>query len=46
MAEIKEKLFDQFPPITTEQWREKVDADLKGAPFEKNWFGVQTKDLT
>lgn len=35
MAEIKEKLFDQFPPITTEQWREKVDADLKGAPFEK-----------
>ncbi|MBD5211293.1 MAG: methylmalonyl-CoA mutase small subunit [Bacteroidales bacterium] len=35
MAEKKEKLFDQFPPITTEQWREKVDADLKGVPFEK-----------
>ena len=35
MAEKKEKLFDQFPPVTTEQWREKVDADLKGVPFEK-----------
>ena len=35
MAEKNEKLFDQFPPITTEEWRAKVDADLKGVPFEK-----------
>lgn len=35
MAEKKEKLFDQFPPVTTEEWRSKVDADLKGVPFEK-----------
>lgn len=35
MAEKKEKLFDQFPPISTEEWRAKVDADLKGAPFDK-----------
>lgn len=35
MAENKEKLFDQFPPVTTEEWRAKVDADLKGVPFEK-----------
>jgi methylmalonyl-CoA mutase len=35
MAEKKEKLFDQFPPVTTEEWRAKVDADLKGVPFEK-----------
>lgn len=35
MAEKKEKLFDQFPPVTTEQWRNKVEADLKGVPFEK-----------
>lgn len=34
MAE-KEKLFSQFPPVSTEEWRAKVDADLKGAPFEK-----------
>lgn len=35
MAENKEKLFEQFPGVTTEEWRAKVDADLKGAPFEK-----------
>lgn len=35
MAENKEKLFDQFPPISTEEWKAKVDADLKGVPFEK-----------
>ena len=35
MAEKNEKLFDQFPPVTTEEWRAKVDADLKGVPFEK-----------
>ena len=35
MAEKKELLFDQFPPVTTDEWRAKVDADLKGAPFEK-----------
>ncbi len=31
----KELLFDQFPPVTTEEWRAKVEADLKGAPFDK-----------
>ncbi|MDE6086502.1 MAG: methylmalonyl-CoA mutase small subunit, partial [Muribaculaceae bacterium] len=35
MAEKKEKLFDQFPEVSTQEWRAKVDADLKGAPFEK-----------
>ncbi len=35
MAEKKELLFDMFPPVSTEEWRAKVDADLKGAPFEK-----------
>ncbi|MCM1310925.1 MAG: methylmalonyl-CoA mutase small subunit [Bacteroides sp.] len=35
MAEHKEKLFDMFPPVTTEEWRAKVDVDLKGVPFEK-----------
>ena len=35
MAEKKEKLFDQFPAVTTEEWHAKVDADLKGVPFEK-----------
>ncbi|MCA9239950.1 MAG: methylmalonyl-CoA mutase subunit beta, partial [Planctomycetales bacterium] len=26
---------DDFPPVTYDQWRATVEADLKGAPFEK-----------
>ena len=35
MAEIKERLFSEFEPTTTQQWIDKITADLKGAPFEK-----------
>ena len=35
MTQEREKLFDQFPPVSTEEWRAKVEADLKGAPFDK-----------
>lgn len=35
MADSKEKLFSDFPRITTEAWMEKITADLKGADFEK-----------
>lgn len=35
MAEKREKLFDQFPPVSTAEWKAKVEADLKGAPFDK-----------
>ncbi|MCC8144465.1 MAG: methylmalonyl-CoA mutase small subunit [Tannerellaceae bacterium] len=35
MAEVKEKLFSEFAPISTEEWMAKITADLKGAPFEK-----------
>lgn len=35
MAEQKEKLFEMFPPVSSEEWHAKVDADLKGVPFEK-----------
>ncbi len=31
----KEKLFDQFPPVSTESWMEKIRTDLKGADFNK-----------
>ena len=44
MAENKEKLFDKFPPVSTEEWRAKVETDLKGADFQ-NWFGGQMKAL-
>jgi methylmalonyl-CoA mutase len=35
MAELKEKLFSEFAPISTEEWMAKITADLKGVPFEK-----------
>lgn len=35
MSEKNEKLFDQFPGVSTEEWRAKVVADLKGADFDK-----------
>ncbi len=35
MADKKEKLFDMFPPVTTDEWMAKINADLKGADFDK-----------
>lgn len=31
----REKLFTEFPPVTTEQWEEVITADLKGADYER-----------
>jgi methylmalonyl-CoA mutase len=33
--EQKEKLFEQFPPVTTKEWMDKINSDLKGADFNK-----------
>lgn len=30
-----EKLFSEFPPVTTEQWEEVIVKDLKGADYQK-----------
>ena len=35
MAEKRERLFSSFPPISTEEWKGKIVADLKGADFDK-----------
>jgi methylmalonyl-CoA mutase len=35
MTDFKEKLFSEFPSVSTEEWMAKITADLKGAPFEK-----------
>lgn len=35
MANKSEKLFSEFPPVSTEQWLERVTEDLKGGDFEK-----------
>lgn len=31
----QEKLFAEFPPVTTAEWEEVIKADLKGADYEK-----------
>jgi methylmalonyl-CoA mutase len=31
----KEKLFSEFPPVTTQQWEEAIKVDLKGADYNK-----------
>ncbi|WP_101688898.1 methylmalonyl-CoA mutase small subunit [Dysgonomonas massiliensis] len=35
MANKNEKLFSEFPPVSTQEWMDKITADLKGADFEK-----------
>ena len=35
MTDKNEKLFSDFPPVTTQEWTDKIMADLKGADFEK-----------
>ncbi len=35
MLEAKEKLFEEFPPVSAQEWKDKILSDLKGAPFEK-----------
>lgn len=35
MAEAKETFFSEFPPVSAQQWTDKITADLKGVPFEK-----------
>ena len=35
MANCKEKLFADFAPVSTQEWLDKINVDLKGADFEK-----------
>ena len=30
-----EKLFGQFPPVSTKEWLDKITTDLKGAEFDR-----------
>jgi hypothetical protein len=32
---MAEKLFAEFPPVSTPQWEEVIAKDLKGADYEK-----------
>lgn len=35
MADSKEKLFSGFPTVTSQEWKDRIVADLKGADFDK-----------
>ena len=35
MADSKEKLFSDFPPVSTQEWMDKIQVYLKGADYEK-----------
>ena len=35
MANTKEKLFAEFPPVSTKQWEAVITTDLKGADYER-----------
>ncbi len=44
----EDKLFNDFPPVSTEQWEAKIKQDLKGADYEKKLItdtldGIQIK---
>jgi len=32
---MQTRLFEQFPPVTTKEWMDKITSDLKGADFNK-----------
>ena len=40
------RLLAEFPPVTYEDWRKVVDAELKGAPFEKKMFTTTPEGIT
>ena len=47
MANTKEKLFAEFPPVSTEQWEAVITTDLKGADYERKlvWTGHTVPSL-
>ena len=43
MAECKEKLFSDFAAPSRQEWREKIEADLKGADYQKKMVWKSTQ---
>lgn len=35
MTDNREKLFSDFPEVTTQEWMDRIQTDLKGADYEK-----------
>src|SRR4051812_35387153 len=40
------KLLAEFPPVSYEAWRKLVEAELKGAPFDKKMFSSTYEGIT
>lgn len=40
------KLLAEFPPVSYEAWRKLVEAELKGAPFDKKMFTATYEGIT
>jgi methylmalonyl-CoA mutase len=40
------RLLDEFPPVRYEDWRKLVEAELKGAPFDKRMFTSTYEGIT
>ena len=45
MAEGKEKLFSEFPSVSTSQWEQVIEKDLKGADYSKKLVWRSPDDL-
>jgi methylmalonyl-CoA mutase len=47
MSDKTTKLFGEFPPISSEDWKNKIVADLKGADFDKKlvWRTIEGFDV-
>lgn len=47
MSDKTTKLFEEFPPISSEDWKNKIVTDLKGADFDKKlvWRTIEGFDV-
>ena len=43
---VNAKLLPEFPPVSYDQWRKLVEAELKGAPFDKKMFTATYEGIT
>jgi methylmalonyl-CoA mutase len=46
IAAINSKLLAEFPPVSYDNWRKLVEAELKGAPFDKKMFTTTYEGIT
>ena len=46
MATDKERLLSEFPAISTQEWKDKIVTDLKGADFERKLVWRTNEDST